>query len=181
MFACRAVDVPRSSPPRITLHRFHMCVHCKGEQSYKFPGLWLCTWRYREEALNNIEIMKSVNTISDPANQCTSHCQYRYCLHPSRKYTVPQPACPHSSAEAVRSALLSVRSPFIRTRRVDTEDILMPCHPRRDQLRFYRIHREGQCFRERAPCHLLVVRGDREVYRSLIVYDNCGACISQSL
>jgi hypothetical protein len=57
----------------------------------------------------------------------------------------------------------------------------MPCHPRRDQLRFYRIHREGQCSRARVPCHRLVVRGDREVYRSLIFYDNYGAYISQFL
>lgn len=64
---------------------------------------------------------------------------------------------------------------------VDTEDILMPCHPRRDQLRFYRIHREGRCSRARVPCHRLVVRGDREVYRSLIFYDNCDAYISQFL
>lgn len=57
----------------------------------------------------------------------------------------------------------------------------MSCHPRRDQLRFYRIHREGQCSRARDPCHRLVVRGDREVYRCLIFYDNCGAYISQFL
>ena len=57
----------------------------------------------------------------------------------------------------------------------------MPCHPRRGQLRFYRIHREGQCFRALVPCHRLVVRGDREEYRSLIFYDNCGAYISQFL
>ena len=57
----------------------------------------------------------------------------------------------------------------------------MPFHPRRHQLRFYRIHREGQCSRERVPCHRLVVRGDREVYRSLIFYGNCGAYISQFL
>jgi hypothetical protein len=32
---------------------------------------------------------------------------------------------------------------------------------------------------KRVPCHRLVVRGDREVYRSQIFYDNCSAHISQ--
>ncbi len=57
----------------------------------------------------------------------------------------------------------------------------MQRHPRRGQLRFDRTHREGQCFRERVPCHRLVVRGDRGVYRSLIFYDNCGAYTNQFL
>jgi hypothetical protein len=97
------------------------------------------------------------------------------------KIYCPSPCVP-SLVGRSGSVCVVKRQKFIyNAQRVDTEDILMPCHPRRDQLRFYRIHREGQCSRARVPCHRLVVRGDREVYRCLIFYDNCGAYITQFL
>jgi hypothetical protein len=67
------------------------------------------------------------------------------------------------------------------TRQVDTEDVQMKCHPRPGQLRLYRNHRGEQCSLARVPCHRLVVRGDQEEYRTLIVYDNCGVYIGQFL
>jgi hypothetical protein len=87
--------------------------HCEGKNhtgSWPLARRFFFTWRYREETSNNIVIinLKRVITprhrVSDPASRCTCHCQYRYCPHPSRKYNVPQPACPHLPAEVVRTA-----------------------------------------------------------------------------
>ena len=66
-------------------------------------------------------------------------------------------------------------------RRFDTEDVLLPCHPRRDQLRFYRSRRGERCSLERVPYHRLVVRGDRGVNPTPVSYGNYGAYIGQFL
>jgi len=137
-----------------------------------------------EETLNN---MKSIETHQHSLSHQRS-CEPVYMslsislLSTSESKILCPSACVPSLVGRSGSVCVVKRQKSIyNAQRVATEDILMPCHPRRDQLRSYRIHREGQCSRARVPCHRMVVRGDREVYRSLLFYDNCGAYISQFL